>query len=146
MICVRPFVCQAQGTPLYFETVWTGELLLKTNLCKWQNLQDSLHKEVNKWFSWIVMDFFFFIKEETVYSTEEMKKLIEQVNSTKDLWVIVTDEATGKIPRYLYLESASGAGAQPWNEGSERKWICWKKMSTSKTEQEDKNVSTDNEI
>ena len=33
------------------------------------------------------------IKEETVYFTEEMKEIIEQVNSTKDLGVIVSDDA-----------------------------------------------------
>ena len=33
------------------------------------------------------------VKEETVYFTEEMNQIIEQVISTKDLGVTVTDDA-----------------------------------------------------
>ena len=33
------------------------------------------------------------VKEETVYFTEEMNQIIEQVNSTKDLGITVTDDA-----------------------------------------------------
>ena len=58
--------------------LWGQENIMRFNGSKFQVLRFGTNER---------------IKEETVYFTEEMKEIIEQVNSTKDLGVIVTDDA-----------------------------------------------------